>query len=497
MGEFTLASESETQTTLIGYDLSLILKVGDIITLSGDLGAGKSALARAIIQSMAGDQTYEVPSPTYTICNQYDLDPAVAHFDFYRLSDTSELIELGFDEMLEAGCILVEWPELCADKIPKEALNISIIDNGPSAREFTISGEGELFIRAARSFAIRDLLTDSGHENATRTPMNADASARRYEVIEDDGSRLLLMDDPAKPEAVPSTGEKPYNEIAHIAQEVGPFVAIDLALREAGFAAPEILASKIDEGLLLTEHFGTDGVLDGNRTPITERYMASVECLAAMHDVTWPRQVHYGGKQPYSIPDFDFDALLAEASLLTQWYLPVFGKTPLTELQRDAFKNIWSDLHNFLGEGEQSLILRDYHSPNIVWRDKESRNNRVGLIDFQDALIGSSAYDVVSLCQDARVDISQELETQLLEHYVTSRTKASGEFDEEHFKASYAILGAQRNTKILGIFVRLKERDGKPHYMDHLPRIRDYMNRCLQHPKLAPYKDWLSDVVEL
>lgn len=136
---------------------------------------------------------------------------------------------------------------------------------------------------------------------------------------------------------------------------------------------------------------------------------------------------------------------------------------------------------------EKSLVLRDYHSPNLIWRPEREGDDRLGVIDFQDAMIGPAAYDVASLAVDARVTISPELERATVEAYCAARA-AAGPFDRAAFDRAYAIMAAQRNSKIIGIFVRLNERDGKPHYLRHLPRIRDYLRRALAHPDLAELK---------
>jgi aminoglycoside/choline kinase family phosphotransferase len=137
-------------------------------------------------------------------------------------------------------------------------------------------------------------------------------------------------------------------------------------------------------------------------------------------------------------------------------------------------------------------MMRDFHSPNIIWRGERQGHDRLGIIDFQDALIGPAAYDVASLAMDARVTVPPEIETVTLDAYIAAR-HAAGAFDEEAFRESYAIMAAQRNSKILGIFVRLDRRDGKPDYLKHLPRIRDYLHRALAHPALAGLRDFYTE----
>ena len=135
-------------------------------------------------------------------------------------------------------------------------------------------------------------------------------------------------------------------------------------------------------------------------------------------------------------------------------------------------------------------MLRDYHSPNLLWLSQRDDIARIGVLDFQDALIGPAAYDVASLLQDARVDVPETMEMALLGRYVRARLGADREFDAAGFMLVYATLAAQRATKILGIFARLDRRDGKSQYLRHMPRLWNYLQRSLAHPALAPLKAW-------
>jgi aminoglycoside/choline kinase family phosphotransferase len=185
------------------------------------------------------------------------------------------------------------------------------------------------------------------------------------------------------------------------------------------------------------------------------------------------------------LPPYDRAAMMIEAELLLDWYLPFLTGAAPSEADRQAFAAAWSAVLDRLAGGERSLVLRDYHSPNIIWRGAREGRDRLGLIDFQDALIGPAAYDLASLAQDARVTMTEELERDTLEAYCSAR-HARGPFDEASFRRDYAIMSLQRNSKILGIFVRLDRRDGKPAYLRHLPRIRDYVRRSIGHAALAP-----------
>ena len=180
-----------------------------------------------------------------------------------------------------------------------------------------------------------------------------------------------------------------------------------------------------------------------------------------------------------------------EIELLPDWYLPYKTGNTTDKTSKNDFISIWKALFTRLEAAETSLVLRDYHSPNIIWQSNETGVKRIGLIDFQDVLIGPSAYDVASLAQDARVTVSEELEQKLLENYRSIRLQNENDFNANKFNDAYAIMAAQRASKVIGIFVRLKERDGKAHYLQHIPRIEEYLRRLCRYPVLAPLRDWL------
>ncbi|HHK74083.1 MAG TPA: bifunctional tRNA (adenosine(37)-N6)-threonylcarbamoyltransferase complex ATPase subunit type 1 TsaE/phosphotransferase, partial [Rhizobiales bacterium] len=190
------------------------------------------------------------------------------------------------------------------------------------------------------------------------------------------------------------------------------------------------------------------------------------------------------------LPRFDADVMAIETQLLLDWYWPAaYGEEAPAEM-REEFNALWRPLFMRLQKTDSHWLLRDYHSPNLLRLDGRDPPADIGVIDFQDALRGPAAYDLVSLLQDARVDVSAALEQQLFEHYCAQIETVEPDFDRIAFAFDYAALGAQRNTKILGIFARLARRDGKPQYLSHLPRIWDYLARDLDHNDLAELRGW-------
>jgi tRNA threonylcarbamoyl adenosine modification protein YjeE len=481
----------ETQTALLGEDLALSLRAGDVLALKGDLGAGKSTLARALIRALADDAGLDVPSPTFTLVQSYDTRIPVHHFDLYRLSSAAEIDELGFEEAVAQGAALVEWPERAEDYLPKTSVLIELVQHG-EGRLARLSGQGAAFDRVARSLAMREFLKSAGWGEARRRHFIGDASARSYEIVSLAGQMpRVLMNSPRLVLGPPVRDGRPYAEIAHTAQSVSAFVAIDRALRAGGVSVPEIHAEDQDQGFLLLEHLGSEGFLGEDGQPVAERYAAAAELLAMMHGKSWPQRLESGQGSFHDVPPFDRDAMMIEADLLVDWYVPAISGSPASESLRDGYAREWNALFDRLQDREYTLMLRDFHSPNIIWRGDRAGHDRLGVVDFQDALIGPSAYDVASLAMDARVTVPPEIERGTLDAYVAAR-HAAGAFDEASFLESYAIMAAQRNSKILGIFVRLEKRDGKPYYLKHLPRIRDYLRRALSHPALTSLRDFYN-----
>ena len=302
-------------------------------------------------------------------------------------------------------------------------------------------------------------LAANGWAGADIRPLAGDASFRRYFRVHRDGESAVLMDAPPEHE------------------DVGPFLRVAHHLLERGFTPPRPLALDREKGLLLLEDFGDDRVGPVlAREPHREReiYESAVDTLAALGRTPAPRD----------IPPYDAAAMERETGLLTEWYAPAVAIDIDEAGYRAAWQAVWGDVLEWVAR-KPVLVLRDYHADNLMVLPGR---RELGLLDFQDALAGHPAYDLVSLLQDARRDVDPALEEAMLDHYY----EAADITDPTQFRAHYEILGAQRNSKILGIFTRLWKRDGKPHYLPLQPRVWGYLERNLGHPALEPVRAWFD-----
>jgi len=489
---WTVDLPDEAATRHLALILSETLKPGDMITLSGDLGAGKSTLARALLRILANDPELEAPSPTFTLIQEYETPfGEVAHADLYRLSGADDLIELGWEEITRHALTLVEWPDRAGEMLSPDRLDV-LLQMDPAGAEGSrvavLTGHGKWAARLAMTRAIRTVFQKAGWDKARRTFLQGDASSRSYErLIRPNGQTAVLMVSPRQPDGPPIRRGKPYSAIAHLAESVHAFVAIANGLRSLSISAPAILGRDLDAGVLLVEDLGAQGVVNENG-PVPSRYEEAVRLLARMHAVQLPHTLPVSDGVDHVIPPYDMEALQIEVDLLLDWYVPATVRT-LPALARSQFTGAWVDVLRPVIAGPQTWTLRDYHSPNLLWLPERQGLQRIGVIDFQDAVLGHPAYDVMSLLQDARVTVPPALELQLLRAYASARA-SDADFDMADFAAAYAVLGAQRATKLLGIFMRLDRRDGKPQYLAHLPRIKRYLLRNLAHPALAPVKKW-------
>ena len=302
---------------------------------------------------------------------------------------------------------------------------------------------------------LEPFLASAGWSGAVIEPLPGDASFRRYFRLRRGDQTAMLMDAP------------PPNE------DPAPFLRAAKWLDANGMRAPVILAEDAARGLVLLEDFGEVRMRDYlDEWPADERevYRGAVAALADLHRLP-----------PGPFLDYSLTEYQREARLFVEWFCPARG----LDVDGAGWTAAWEDVLAPLLPRQRPgvTVLRDYHAENIMLLGSLGKQ---GLLDFQDALVGHPAYDLVSLLQDARRDVSPDLEAEMFDHY----RALTGAGDD--FLADYARLGAQRNAKIVGIFVRLCQRDGKPRYLSLIPRVWALMERDLAHPALAPVARWFD-----
>jgi tRNA threonylcarbamoyl adenosine modification protein YjeE len=490
--QLTRRFDSAAALEAFAAELSLFARPGMVLLLKGDLGTGKSTFARAFIRALAAGAEFDVPSPTFTLVQTYDETRVpVAHADLYRIGSAQELDELGFDELIRTHVLAVEWPEKMLDENHPDRLLIELSGSG-SHRDAVITAQGAWEQALARNAVINLFLATTRWANAERRFLEGDASFRRYETLHLGREVAILMDMPARPDGPPVKYGKPYSAIAHLAEDIRAVIAINAVLCERGYSAPKTEAYDLAQGFAVLEDLGRSvyGGMMREGQDMAEPMSAAVAVLADMASREWPRDVPLDG-QTYRVPPYDVEAQLIEVDLLPSWFWPHLNGAPIPAAALAEFEALWMELLPLTQGGRRVWALRDYHSPNLLWMPERKGLRRVGIIDTQDALMGHPAYDLASMLQDARVDIDFGVADTLYEQYCELR-KDDPAFDRAEFDVAYAILGAQRATKILGIFARLSKRDGKHGYLRHIPRVSRYLERNLAHPRLADLKRWFD-----
>lgn len=318
-----------------------------------------------------------------------------------------------------------------------------------------------------RSAHLVAFLAAHGFADAERRPLAGDASFRRYERIDRDTKRAVLMDAPPAKE------------------DVRPFVRVARHLKTLGFSAPEVIAADEALGALLLEDLGDDTFTRALAQGGDERalYTLAVDVLIALH------RLPPGQAVPADTPPYDHPRLLAEAMLLAEWYLPAVTGGKIEYEARQEYVRVWMGQSlPSLSSLPTTLVLRDFHVDNLMRLAGREGIGRCGLLDFQDAVEGPRAYDLMSLVEDARRDIDPALAEAMTERYLA----AFPDLDRAAFLDDFAILAAQRHAKVIGIFTRLCVRDGKPGYLAHIPRLWRLLERRLAHPSLGRLAEWIA-----
>ena len=313
-----------------------------------------------------------------------------------------------------------------------------------------------------RNDIINQFLHDTQWGQAKRVLIAGDASFRKYYRVSQYGKSAIVMDAPPDKE------------------DIRPFMAIDAYLQQHQLSAPCILASDTGNGLLLLEDLGDDlfaRVLAAQPEKELELYQAAADVLIELHNYTLN----------YAIPAFDKAKMLSQVALLPEWFMPLVSGKEAEKVCIEEYTALWNIVLNRLPPLKNAMVLYDFHAENLLWLPGRMAVKRVGLLDFQDAMLGSPAYDMVSFLEDARRDVSQDTIEKVIAYYLDKTQIA-----EEEFMTAYAIMGAQRNCRIAGTFARLNTRDNKPRYLAFMQRVWNHIEKDVSHPALRELKNWLD-----
>ncbi len=306
-----------------------------------------------------------------------------------------------------------------------------------------------------------------------RVKLKNDASYRQYErIMTNDGKSIIFMDAPPEKE------------------KIAPFIQVANFLHKNDFSAPKIILSDLQNGFMLLEDFGDDSyskILNGKSEALSHLsenalYEKAIDNLINLHKIPTDSSI---------FNNYDEVSLVKESNLFIEWYVSILNGEIISKETQEEFNHILKHLLSSVKVFSKVLVLRDYHADNLMWLDDRHNHRKTGLLDFQDAVLGSPAYDLVSLLEDARRDVSPALAEAMINRYL----QAFPNYSRKEFNAAYSILGIQRNLKIVGIFTRQASKNKNPAYLSMLPRVWRHINNDLKHPLLLPLKSWLTKVV--
>ena len=364
-----------------------------------------------------------MPSPSFSLLQTYDNTriPA-AHADLYRLQRPDEAAELGLYEWIKSHLVLIEWPHNALSALSVDTLKLTFTGKGDE-RSIHMEAGGAWAAALIRNAEIEHFLARQGVPLASRSFFEGDASSRRYEMVQGKDRPHLLMDMPDRPDGPPVRDGKPYSAIAHLAEGITAARAVNEQLVKMGYSAPRFLCCDEKQGLGLIEYLGDRvyGRMLLAGEDMSEPLLAAVELLADMAGRSWPHEVALADGVTHIMPPYDQQAQLIEVDLLPTWFHShVHGKPAPAELN-ESFEEIWRKILPHAVAAAPVWVLRDFHSPNLLWMPERVGIQRVGIIDTQDALLGHPAYDLASVLQDARVDIDVAAADRLYAAYVARR----------------------------------------------------------------------------
>ncbi|WBU63820.1 tRNA (adenosine(37)-N6)-threonylcarbamoyltransferase complex ATPase subunit type 1 TsaE [Paracoccus aerodenitrificans] len=443
-------------TEALGRAIATELRAGDTILFEGPVGAGKSLLARTLIRAHLNNPSEDVPSPTFTLVQTYDADVPVWHADLYRLTDPAEIEELGLTDAMSGSITLIEWPDRMERVDDALTIRLSTLPD-PEIRHIELLGDAGRWSHIVRAAQRAAFIQSADWADARVEFLAGDASARRYFRLTGEKGQAVLMD--ADPETLAS------------------YLAMTLWLEERGFTVPQIHAADRTLGLALIEDFGDAQlarVIDAQPMMAEPLYTRIASLLARLS--SYPPAP--------GILALDGPEMARQVGLFAEWYPSAAGAGQEAQQAADQIGLCIEKLHARLcADMAPVTSLRDFHAENIIL----TPDDRLGLLDFQDAVAAHPGYDLASALHDPRRTLSEQVEQATIARFLDETG-----LDPHRFRPAFALLSAQRNLRIMGIFTRLCLRDGKTRYLDFMPRSWQLIQKVLALPELAELSDLVS-----
>ena len=466
----------------LAKELTPLLNEGGVMTLNGQIGAGKTALAKLVIHDLTQVPLEDIISPTFNLYHTYNKDNLeITHYDLYRIESEIELLEIDLNEAFTDKICIIEWADRFKDLLPKDRIEVTITCL-KNERLYKINPLGK-FKDVVKNWAkIENFLSDLDINFTELQRLRGDASKRKYYRVKNLDNTMILMDATQESDMKSKTGPT---------DGINDFIKIQEYLDSIDVRVPKLIARNKHDNIILEEDLGEYSYTDMlTKENYVELYNPAIKTLIHISNINHPKNISTNSN-PHYLREFDLDTYLNEAEIFIDYYWPfIHGKQCNADKKkefRDIMVGVYSNLTN-----DKTLMLRDFHSPNLLFLENENGYRKCAVIDFQDALFGHPLYDLVSLTNDARITIDEYQEKYLIELYKKDFPFNNFQFDSLSFMQQYHILGVQRSIKILGIFARLAILEANQNYLVHMPRIICYFKRIMQSGSIQALACWLN-----
>ena len=466
----------------LAKELVPLLNEGGVMTLNGQIGAGKTTLAKLIIQELTQTPLEDIVSPTFNLYHTYNRDNLeIAHYDFYRIESEIELLEIDLNESLTDKICIIEWADKFRDLLPKDRIEI-FIKCKKNERVYRINPLGKFREVVSNRAKIENYLggLDINFTELQRLP--GDASKRNYYRVMSPDNTMILMD---------ATQESNIKSKTGLSNGIDDFIKIQKYLDSIDVRVPKLIVRNGIDNILLEEDLGGYSYADMlTKENYQKLYNPAIKTLIHISNINHPKNISTDSN-PHYLKEFDLDVYLNEAEIFIDYYWPFIHGKQCNADKKQEFTNVMGEVYSNLTD-DKTLMLRDFHSPNLLFLENENGFRKCAVIDFQDALFGHPLYDLVSLTNDARISIDEHQEKYLIDLYKKDFPFNNFQFDSLSFIEQYHILGVQRSIKILGIFARLAILETNQNYLVHMPRVICYIKRIMQSGSIQTLACWLN-----